>query len=353
MKLSIIVPVYNMAADGKLTYCIQSLLHQTLREKQITYEIIAVDDASTDESLAVLTGLKEENPGLLKVIASPENHHQGGARNRGIREAKGEYIGMMDSDDWAAPDMFEKLLAKAEETGADIVGCDYQFTAEHSFAPGTVVENNTALQTGVLTHEKKKLLILQPGSMVVKIYRREIITGNDLWFPEDIFYEDNCMSSLWLLHGTRFERVAEPLYYYYQHASSTVHYISVQKCHDRIRAMELLLEKSRKYGFYEEFQEEFDYKYTELAFVNTLFGCMGGRMKGKLRFVRELKNKVLATLPDFADNSYYRQRTGAEEQKLIRLLMKSPVCFYLYYCLLNGYRKIRNTGSEGKGKNKK
>lgn len=339
MKLSIVVPVYNMAADGKLEFCIRSLLGQTLTQKNIPYEVIAVDDASTDNSLQVLKKLSEEDS-RLKIIASPENHRQGGARNRGIKEACGEFIGMMDSDDWAAPDMFEKLLIKAEETKADIVGCDYQLVGEHSFAPGKRVQNNIPEQTGVLTPEKRKLLILQPGSMVVKIYRRDMITEHALWFPEDIFYEDNCMSSLWLLHGKQFERVDEPLYYYYQHEASTVHYISRQKCLDRVAAMELLLEKSKEYGFYGEFREEFDYKYTELAFVNTLFSCMGGRMKGKYRFVKELRSLVKKDLPDFADNPYYRERTGAEEQKLIGFLMKSPALFYSYYRLLNGYRRL-------------
>ena len=173
-----------------------------------------------------------------------------------------------------------------------------------------------------------------------------MITEHALWFPEDIFYEDNCMSSLWLLHGKQFERVDEPLYYYYQHEASTVHYISRQKCLDRVAAMELLLEKSKEYGFYEEFREEFDYKYTELAFVNTLFSCMGGRMKGKYRFVKELRSRVKNDLPDFADNPYYRERTGAEEQKLIGFLMKSPALFYSYYRLLNGYRRLKQHKQE-------
>lgn len=59
------------------------------------------------------------------------------------------------------------------------------------------------------------------------------------------------MSSLWLLHGKQFERVDEPLYYYYQHEASTVHYISRQKCLDRVTAMELLLEKAKNTVFTE------------------------------------------------------------------------------------------------------
>ena len=64
MKLSIIVPVYNMAADGKLEFCIRSLANQTIDD----YEIIAVNDASTDNSLEVLFALKKELGDKLKVI---------------------------------------------------------------------------------------------------------------------------------------------------------------------------------------------------------------------------------------------------------------------------------------------
>lgn len=76
MRLSIIVPVYNMVAEGKLDFCIQSLLNQTVED----YEIIAVDDKSTDTSLAALRVWEEKFPEKIKVIASPENRRQGEQR---------------------------------------------------------------------------------------------------------------------------------------------------------------------------------------------------------------------------------------------------------------------------------
>ena len=68
VKLSIIVPVYNMAADGKLEYCMNSLVSQTLTKQGIPYEIIAVDDASTDNSLQILRGYEEKYPGKVPWI---------------------------------------------------------------------------------------------------------------------------------------------------------------------------------------------------------------------------------------------------------------------------------------------
>lgn len=343
MKLSIIVPVYNMAADSKLNYCIDSLLAQTLAD----YEIIAVDDASTDHSLSILRDYEKEHPDRIRVIASERNHHQGGARNLGIRAAKGEFIGLIDSDDWAAPDMFEKLVRKADETGADVVGCDYSMVNRHTMETGRIEQINTPEQTGILTTAKRRLLFLQPGNMVVKIYRRSIITENELWFPEDVFYEDNCMSPLWMYFCTHFERVEEPLYYYYQHDTSTVHTISLARCRDRMVTMELLIDYSKKFGFYEEYFPELEFKFTELYFVNTLFTCMVGSDKGKYRFVKELWEGLNSFFPDFEKNAYYREKIHPENQKFIRLLRKSQFMFFIYYYGLRAYRQIRKKLQKG------
>ena len=169
MKLSIIVPVYNMVADGKLSFCMDSLVNQTIDD----YEIIAVDDCSPDDSVKLLKQYEERFPDKVKVIESSENGRQGTAKNKGIRAATGEWIGFIDSDDWIAPDMYEKLIKRAEETGADVVGCDYSLVNTHTFEIGEVVPNSRDAQVGVLDTEKRKSLVLDGGSLCVKIYKRE------------------------------------------------------------------------------------------------------------------------------------------------------------------------------------
>ena len=210
MKLSVIVPVYNMAAEGRLQFCLDSLVNQTISD----YEILAVDDASTDQSPEILREYAEKYPGKLRVLTHQVNRRQGGAKNTGLKAAAGEWVGFIDSDDWVTPDYYEKLLRRAEETGADMVGCDYSLVDSHTFEVGRVVRNNSAEQTGVLDREKHGRLIMRSGSMVIKIYKRQVITENHLDFPEGIFYEDNCAGPVWSLYFKRFERVEEPLYYY-------------------------------------------------------------------------------------------------------------------------------------------
>lgn len=338
MKLSIIVPVYNMSADGKLNFCIDSLLNQTISD----YEIIAVDDASTDSSLAILKEYEKKFPEKMKVIASPENRRQGGAKNLGLKSAQGEWIGFVDSDDWAAPDFYEKLLKKASETGADMVGCDYNLVSEHTYQVGKIISNNSPEQTGVLDEEKHKKLLMRPGSMVIKIYKASVIRENELYFPEKIFYEDNFAGPVWSLYFNHFERVEEPLYYYYQHDTSTVHYISEDKCHDRITAAALFYEECCKRDFLEQYKEEIEFRFTELYYLITLFSYMQGVKHAKLSFVKELRRGTESRFPDFMDNVYYKSFVGEEERKLIALQRKSDFIFFWYYKLKLFVRRCRS-----------
>lgn len=340
MKLSIIVPVYNMNHDGNLTFCLDSLVNQTIGD----YEIIAVDDASTDDSLAVLREYESRYPSFFRVVSYPDNRHQGGAKNAGIREAKGDWIGFIDSDDWIVPDCYEKLLKKAEETGADLVGCMYSIVHSHTFETGEVISNNTPEQTGILDEKTMKKLLLHPGSMVIKIYSADVIRENHLSFPEGIFYEDNCASRVWAVYFKHFEYLDEPLYYYYQHDTSTVHTITEERCMDRMKAMDLMLEEFRSRGLYDTYKDELECAYTELYFRITLFSYMIGCRKKRMSFVKKLKKGLLTNFPEFKKNPYYHV-PDAEENKMVDLCMKSVPAFYIYYSLLWKYRRMKKKRS--------
>ncbi len=337
MKLSIIVPVYNMAADGKLEYCLNSLVRQTADD----YEIIAVDDASTDESFAVLKRYENQYPELLRVFRLEKNHRQGGAKNKGLDEAAGEYIGFVDSDDWVHPDMYARLMERAQETGADIVGCDYCLTKSHTMEPGDSCHNNFTGQCGILDEEKYKSLILNPGSLVIKIFSRQLFEAPRLRFPEHIFYEDNAVATALMLRAKHFEYIDEPYYYYYQHSSSTVHTISEQKCNDRMQAMEYMLSEARKDGGLERFQKEIEYRFFCLFYKNTLFSYMQGMKHYRLAYIRRMGKEMRESFPNFQKNEYYLDKTDAECKRMIALQQKSTVLFVLYYRLLYLYRNIK------------
>lgn len=337
MKLSIIVPVYNMASDHKLEYCLDSLVNQTVED----YEIIAVDDCSTDNSMEILKEYERRFPEKFRAVHSEVNRHQGGAKNIGLRMAKGEWIGFIDSDDWIRPDMYERLIERAKSTGADLAGCDYCLTDVHSMEVGQIVHNNKKSQSGILNKEKRASLILDGGSLVVKIFRRSMIMEKELWFPEDIFYEDNALGNSYLVLAKHFEYIEEPMYYYYQHDTSTVHTISPKRCEDRMEAGRLMLAEAKRHGYFEELRPELEYSFTLLFYVNTLFTYMAGVGKTKYGFVKAVGKEMKETFPEFEKNSYYQERTHAEEKKLIRMQQRSTLFFMLYYKLLWAYRRWR------------
>lgn len=338
MKLSIIVPVYNMASDNKLTWCLDSLINQTIDD----YEIIAVDDCSTDDSLSILKDYEKRYPDKFIAVHSEKNLHQGGAKNIGLKMAKGEWVGFIDADDWIAPDMYEKMLTKASENGADLVGCDYSLVYEHTYEIGDeIVPNSHEDQVGELSHNEKASMILDGGSLCVKIYKRDRIIENELWFPENIFYEDNAMSDSYLIGAHRFEYIKEPLYYYYQHDTSTVHSFSERRCGDRLVASRIMLDQAKKFGYLEEFKEEIEYKFILLFYINTLFTYMPCVKPTRISFVRKMTKELVKTFPDFQDNRYYSEKTNKEEKKLIKMAVASPTIFYIYYKLLWAYRNFR------------
>lgn len=337
MKLSIIVPVYNMVAGGKLEYCLDSLLGQSIQD----YEIIAVDDASTDESWQMLERYHRQYPDKLVIHSLPENVRQGGAKNKGISLSKGEFLGFVDSDDWVTPDCYEKLLKKAEETGADVVGCDFAYVYEHTMEPAKWVPCNLPEQVGELEHDKMASMLLNPGGLVSKIYKRELFFCAPFAFPERMFYEDNATGIELLRRAKHFEYVQEPMYFYYQHAASTVHEINMNKLNDRLEAMRIMYRYAKEGGYLEEFYPELEYKFVNLFYQNTLFSHMQCSKRTNFKFVRNMGREMKEYFPDFQSNTYYVERVHPEEKKMMKLQQRSTLLFVMYYRALWLYRRMR------------
>ncbi len=335
--LSVIVPVYNMAKNGNLEYCISSLVRQTLQ----SMEIIAVDDASTDDSLKILQEFEKKYPGRVKAIASPENRRQGGARNLGLREAQGRYIGFMDADDWVVEDLYERMVELAKTTGADVVGTDMCRVYEHTMIPARREACNYPDQTGIFDHELRKAYLLHPGPLSTKIYQREIFFDKEFQFPEHMSYEDNAIFVELGMRLKHFEHIPEANVFYYQHEDSTTHSFDMKKCQDRMEAMRIMLRYAKENGALEEFREVLEYHFSNLFYRITLFSYMQSNIKKEIGFVRKLGQEMVSTFPDFRQNPYFIQNLNDYELNLINLHLKSTVAFMFTYKLKQISGKIR------------
>ena len=176
MILSIVVPVYNV--EKYLDECVLSIVSQTVRD----LEIILVDDGSTDSSGAMCDAWAEKDS-RITVYHKP-NGGLMSAWKYGVARASGDYIGFVDSDDWIDADMYEKMLAAATDTGADMV-CG-SFVREYT--DGRQVFEPVLLQSGfydrarilaeispnLLSSRKLRNRIICP-SRVVKLFKRELL----------------------------------------------------------------------------------------------------------------------------------------------------------------------------------
>lgn len=191
-KISIVVPIYGV--EKYLEKCIDSLLDQTIDN----IEIVLVDDGSPDNSgkIADDYALKYSN---IKVIHQ-QNAGLGPARNSGIKASTGEFIGFIDSDDWAQQTMFEKLYKAAKDNKADIVvsgHCDWTNgsvvkTRRHPLAGTTIRDKESidAVRKNLYGHMIDDSEVEAfPMSVWIAIYKRKMIEEYGLQF-ENVLSED-------------------------------------------------------------------------------------------------------------------------------------------------------------------
>jgi glycosyltransferase EpsH len=220
--VSIIVPVFN--GEQLLPRCLESLCAQTLRE----IEVIMVDDGSTDRSASVIDGYALTD-NRFKTIHQL-NSGVSAARNSGIAQARGRYVGFVDADDFAGPAMFERLTEAADKSGADIAFCGYMrdFDGHSSpkafpFGDGAVFEGESRVKLlrgliGPLAAERPSPEGVDTLSSVWHmIYRRRLVTESGVTFV-DLKKIGTCEDLLFNLDmfclSRRIVFIDRPLYHY-------------------------------------------------------------------------------------------------------------------------------------------
>lgn len=174
-KVSILVPIYNMSK--LLRKCLDSCVNQTLQD----IEIICLNDGSTDNSLDIVKEYAQKDSRI--VIVDKPNTGYGNSMNIGLDKATGEYIGIVESDDWARLEMFEELYNKANENDLDFIKADYiRFIGEdktyEEFYTALDIQNKYYNQ--ILNPQKNLELFELVMSNWAGIYKREFIQTNNI-----------------------------------------------------------------------------------------------------------------------------------------------------------------------------
>lgn len=190
VRLSIIVPFYNV--EKYIEQCIRSLYSQDIPYEE--YEVICVDDCSPDGSRAIVERLQKEFPTLLLLL--PQNRCLGGARNIGLKSAKGHYIWYVDSDDYIEPNCLGRLLMAAEETHVDILHFDYYSLATSGQVCRKVEPYVECIRNGIdfVLDESHERWYSKCPVVWRRLHKREFLLENNLFFVEKMMYEDTDLS---------------------------------------------------------------------------------------------------------------------------------------------------------------
>lgn len=211
-KISIVVPVYNV--EKYLRECIDSIIHQTLED----IEIICVNDGSTDASLEILKDF-EKKDNRIKII-DKKNSGYGNSMNMGMDAATGEYVGIVESDDYISDDMFEVLYKKAIENDLDIIKADfYSFVTlengehKHTYTRFSKFKNN---YNRVFCPRDDLKMFKFTLKIWTGIYRRDFLKNNNIRFNETpgASYQDNGFFFQTFAYADRVMFLDKPLYRY-------------------------------------------------------------------------------------------------------------------------------------------
>ena len=179
--LTVVIPVYNV--EKYLNRCLESILIQEWKN----YDIIMVDDGSTDRSPQICDDYVKAYD-FISVIHK-ENGGLSDARNTGLSQAKGEYVYFPDSDDWLEPDTFIALAEALESQKFDIISFNREFIkGEEDVIISDPVENQVFEGKDAFVHMLKHSYIT--GFVNDKIYRKSLFVDHDILFPKGKYYED-------------------------------------------------------------------------------------------------------------------------------------------------------------------
>lgn len=295
IDISFCLPVYNVS--GWIEACVNSIVDQNLTG--INYEIVCVDDCSTDDSLAVLKKLSMQNPRVV-VVASPENKGVSATRNTAIRSARGTFIWFVDPDDLLYPGAVERMYKAISESSQDVIIGNYMKVNED--AKWSDFEKSDCECTTVLVSSKDNIGAKDAQrtnngygmcSSCCGIFRRSFLVENNLYFRENIHFQEDTV--FYYEFTRRTEQVLSSnclCYLYRQRRSSAIHARNDERTKKYYNSLLNML------GVYLEYEKKSTEKDPELS-----------------KKIHQSKEKVAQVLAMVSDTGYVKKELKSLRQK--------------------------------------
>lgn len=322
--ISVIVPVYNV--EPYLRKCLDNVINQTYRD----LEILIVDDGSTDDSGRICDEYAEQDERVR--VFHTENRGLSCARNLGLDEAQGEWIGFVDSDDWIELDMYECLLSRALETGADVVECEHYKEFDRKTIP---VKKQEQLMTGmeaVRALLKRKLI----NAVWNKLYKRQCFEG--IRYPEGRVFEDIATTYRVFADSDLVSTIASPKYHYRWRTdglAETRHLENLEGC---------WISNMERYEYLKDKLKEDSYRDLLRTCAEAVartwenyYGCDKKERDALQKVIDEMRTFTKQSIPLFG----YPQWSLITRMRTVIIHSANPLSFGISYVLNGIYKAVR------------
>ena len=323
MKVSIIIPVYNRELYIKA--CVDSVRRQSLNEM----EIICVDDGSTDNTPAILDEIAQEDHRV--IVIHKENKGYGNSINVGMANATGEYIGIVESDDFVSSDMYEKLYGFAVEHEADIVKADFyvfygdganRIETSHNILP----EKYNELYEKELNYIKDMRVWDAYMTSWSGIYKRCFLLENGIMHNETpgASFQDNGFWLQTILYARKVFFINHA-YYHLRRDNDDSSVYSREKVFAICNEFDFMYEKLREYGKDEDILLPW---FTKLR----LRACLADTQRVAYEFRKELVLRVCEDFKRYVNCGVVTENSiGLDKWNYVCEMIKSPEGFYTKY----------------------
>lgn len=293
--ISVIVPVYNV--EKYLSQCINSLINQTFKN----LEIILVDDGSLDNSGKICDEFSEMDSRI--IVIHKENNGLSSARNAGLKIAKGNFIGFVDSDDWLDENMYEILFKLIKDNDSDISCCKF-FKAADSEEKVPVIDNEIIQSFTNIDGLNNFYTDLYTQTVVAwnKLYKRNLF--DNVTYPTGKIHEDEGTTYKLFYKANKITYTNKPLYYY----RTTPNSITTRKFNKK--RLDIIDVYDEKIKFIRSINNSAIYSKTLKWYLFTLINCYfecSENMEDNEKYLASIKNKISET---------YKEYNRAKEKQL-------------------------------------
>lgn len=322
--ISVIVPVYNV--EKYLKQCIDSIINQTYKN----LEIILVDDGSIDNS-GIICDEYCKKDSRIKVIHQ-ENKGLSAARNRGLKESKGEYISFIDSDDFIINDMLEILISICIKEQCGIAKCETIDIKDRNM-PKVSRTNNVRVYDSnyILNDIYKKKPIFNPAPCN-KLYKRNLF--DKIKFEEGIINEDEAIMCQLIFYAEKIAVTDDILYCYFLSPNSIMRSSFSEKRFDVLKAFEIRMKFLKDKGLNDIYLKT-QVRYSYLI-SNLYYNLWKNNLHKNEKYIKYINQKRLDIKKELNDNKFYTVKEKFMEQ----LLVKCPYVYNNYNIFKNMIKKI-------------